>query len=212
MPRSGEPVERKPRRSKRGNGEGSIYLRKDGRWTAAYFVPKPGGGESRRYVYGRSPEEVETKLVEIRKQVRSGAPLAPAGLTVARYLGEWMEQVAVPRVRPNTARSYRDLIAKYLVPKLGRKRLGQLGARDVRQFLAALAADGATGARGAACGVGRRHAGGDHPAQRGEAGAGATAGEAGAGAVDGRAGQGVAHLDSGSPAARAVRGARSSPQ
>ncbi|GAB3184437.1 site-specific recombinase XerD [Micromonospora palomenae] len=147
MPRSesaGEqpPAERKPRRSKRGNGEGSIYLRKDGRWTAAYFVPKPGGGESRRYVYGRSPEEVETKLVEMRKQVQAGAPLAPAGLTVARYLEEWMEQVAAPRVRPNTARSYRDLIAKYLVPRLGRKRLGQLGARDVRQFLAALAGDG----------------------------------------------------------------------
>jgi len=134
--------ERKPRRSRRGNGEGSIYLRKDGRWTAAYFVPMPGGGESRRYVYGHSAEEVETKLVEIRKHVRAGAPLAPAGLTVARYLDEWMEQVAAPRVRPNTARSYRDLIAKYLVPKLGRKRLGQLGARDVRQFLAALSADG----------------------------------------------------------------------
>ncbi|MEU7802996.1 hypothetical protein AB0J14_35545 [Micromonospora arborensis] len=78
----------------------------------------------------------------MRKQVQSGAPLAPAGLTVARYLEEWMEQVAAPRVRPNTARSYRDLIAKHLVPRLGRKRLGQLGARDVRQFLAALSGDG----------------------------------------------------------------------
>ncbi len=74
------PVKRRPQRSKRGNGEGSIYLRTAGR-TAAYFVPKPGGGESRRYVRGRSPEELETKPVKIRKQVRARAPLAPAGLT-----------------------------------------------------------------------------------------------------------------------------------
>jgi hypothetical protein len=83
---SGTPEEeprpaRRTRRSKRANGEGSIYRRQDGRWTAAYFVPKPGGGESRRYVYGKTPEEVENKLVDIRKQVRSGAPVAPAGLT-----------------------------------------------------------------------------------------------------------------------------------
>jgi Phage integrase, N-terminal SAM-like domain len=116
--------EGRPRRSKRGNGEGSIYLRQDGRWTAVYFVPKPRGGESRRYVYGRSPEEVETKLVEIRKQVQSGGPVTPAGLTVGAYLAEWVDQVAAPRVRPNTARSYRDAITKYLIPTLGKKRLG----------------------------------------------------------------------------------------
>src|SRR5262249_31691572 len=44
-------------RGKRANGEGSIYQRKDGRWTAAYYVPLPTGGRSRRYVYGATPEE-----------------------------------------------------------------------------------------------------------------------------------------------------------
>ena len=43
-------------------------------------------------------------------------------------------------------RTYRDLITKYLVPKLGKKKLGALTARDVRQFLAALDRDG-VGAR-----------------------------------------------------------------
>lgn len=136
------PARRRPRRSKRANGEGSIYQRQDGRWTAAYYVPKPTGGESRRYVYGKTSDEVETKLVEIRNQVRSGAPVAPAGLTLARYLDEWMEQIAAPRIRPTTARSYRDAIRRHLAPKLGRKRLGQLTARDVRHFVAGLNAAG----------------------------------------------------------------------
>ena len=60
------------------------------------MVPKPGGGESRRYVYGKSPEEVEDELVELRKQVRSGTPVTPAGLKLGQYLSEWMEQVAAP--------------------------------------------------------------------------------------------------------------------
>lgn len=132
----------KPKRSKRGNGEGSIYQRKDGRWTAAYYVPDALGNRRRRYVYGDSPEAVEDELVRIRKQVKSGTPIAPAGLMLGQYLGEWVEQVAAPRVRPTTARSYRDLVAKYLVPRLGRKKLGSLTARDVRLFLAGLAKDG----------------------------------------------------------------------
>ena len=58
------PVE-DPRPGRRPSGtsrrrRGPIYQRKDGRWTAAYHVLEPGGGESGRYVYGRSPEEVET--------------------------------------------------------------------------------------------------------------------------------------------------------
>src|SRR5438477_9258402 len=113
-------------RGKRANGEGSIYQRQDGRWTAAYYVPLPTGGRRRRYAYGATPDEVEDKLVEIRKQVKAGAPIAPAGLTVGQYLGEWIEQVAAPRIRPTTARTYRDLITKYLVPKLGKKKLGTL--------------------------------------------------------------------------------------
>jgi hypothetical protein len=52
-----------------------------------------------------------------------------------------MEQIAAPRVRPLTARSYRDAINKRIGPRLGKKKLGQLAARDVRQFLAALEAE-----------------------------------------------------------------------
>jgi integrase len=123
-----------------------MWRRKDGRWTAACYVPKPGGGEVRRYVYGATPEEVEDKLVELRRHAKSALPVAPAGLTVAAYLAEWAAQVMAPRVRPTTARTYRGVIAKYIVPRLGRKRLGQLNARDVRKFLADMATDG-VGAR-----------------------------------------------------------------
>src|SRR6266545_760243 len=126
----GECMTRPPR--KRSNGEGSIYQRKDGRWTAAYFVPDHNGIRRRRYVYGDSPEAVEDKLVEIRKLVKSGVPVSPAGLNLETYLTEWIDQIAAPRVRPSTLESYRSAITKRIIPHLGRKKLGQLNARDVR--------------------------------------------------------------------------------
>jgi integrase len=131
-----------PKRSRRANGEGSTYQRRDGRWTAAYYVPDRSGKRRRRYVYGDSPETVEEKLVQLRQQVRSGTPVAPAGLTLAEYLTEWLDQVAAPRVRASTLYGYRNSSERYLIPRLGRRKLGALTARDVRGFLAVLAAEG----------------------------------------------------------------------
>jgi hypothetical protein len=130
------------KRGRRANGEGSIYRRQDGRWTAACYVPDRSGKRRRRYVYGRSPKAVEEQLVRIRQQVRSGTPVAPAGLTLAEYLTEWLDQVAAPRVRASTLYGYRNSVNRYLIPRLGRRKLGALTARDVRGFLVALAGDG----------------------------------------------------------------------
>ncbi|QSB15167.1 site-specific integrase [Natronosporangium hydrolyticum] len=130
------------KRGRRANGEGSIYQRSDGRWTAAYYVPDRFGTRRRRYVYGASPEAVEEQLVKLRQNVKSGTPVAPAGLSLAEYLSEWLDQVAAPRVRASTLYGYRNSISRYLTPRLGRKKLGSLTARDVRGFLAELSRDG----------------------------------------------------------------------
>ena len=39
--------------NQRANGEGSIYRRADGRWTAACYVLRPDGTRVRRAVYGK---------------------------------------------------------------------------------------------------------------------------------------------------------------
>ncbi len=43
--------------AKRGNGEGSIYRRKDGRWTAEMSLE---GGKS-KFIYGKTRKEVQEK-------------------------------------------------------------------------------------------------------------------------------------------------------
>ena len=43
--------------TRRGRDEGSIYRRKDGRWVAQYTT-----GDKRRYIYGKTRQDVAAKL------------------------------------------------------------------------------------------------------------------------------------------------------
>jgi integrase len=48
--------------NQRANGEGSIYRRADGRWTAACYVLRPDGTRVRRAVYGKTRKDAADQL------------------------------------------------------------------------------------------------------------------------------------------------------
>ena len=121
--------------AKRGNDEGSVWKRTDGRWSGAYFVPLPNGGRARRYVYGATREEAHRKVVDLMAQVARGLPVAGTQETVASYLRSWLDEVAAKRVRANTLVGYRNNVERHIVPVVGSKRLGRLSAKDVRTLI-----------------------------------------------------------------------------
>lgn len=123
---------------RRANGEGTIYPRKDGRYEGAAYVLTTDGTRRRIRVYGHTREEAAGKLTELMAQHRRGMPAVVNAPTVASYLAYWLPNVAKPRVRPLTYRSYEMYVREHIVPGLGRKRLDRLTARDVRAFLASL--------------------------------------------------------------------------
>jgi integrase len=89
---------------RRGNDEGSIWKRSDGRWSGSYFVPTATGGRVRRYVYGATRENVQAKLVKLMAQVERGLPVATTQATVGSYLRRWLAEVAAQRVRVGLTR------------------------------------------------------------------------------------------------------------
>lgn len=121
--------------SRRGNAEGSVWKRSDGRWSASYYVPTPNGGRVRRYVYGATREEASRKLVELMAQVSRGLPVASTTTTVQGYLRGWLDEVASKRVRPKTLTGYRSNVELHVVPRIGTRRLAKLSARDIRLML-----------------------------------------------------------------------------
>ena len=121
---------------RRANGEGTITKRKDGRYHAAAYVYRPDGTRTRKFVYGKTRDEVAQKLTEIQEKTRQGIPAATSTMALADYLTYWLSAVAPTRLKPATLNSYEGLTRLYIAPALGRKRLNRLSPADIRLFLA----------------------------------------------------------------------------
>jgi integrase len=120
---------------KRANGEGSIWLRKDGRYGYAAYVLTTAGTYKRVQGYARSHEDARRKLTELVQRSDQGVPVASVNWTVAEYLTYWLRHVVREDRRPKTYQGYESVVRLHLVPGLGRKRLAKLTAQDVRTFI-----------------------------------------------------------------------------
>ncbi|MFJ5708908.1 tyrosine-type recombinase/integrase [Streptomyces sp. NPDC093105] len=122
---------------RRANGEGTITKRSDGRYQAAAYVFRPDGTRTRKFVYGKTRDEVSDKLIEMQSKTRQGIPAATSAMAFGDYLTYWLATVAPTRLKPATLNSYEGLSRLYIRPALGKKRLNRLSPTDVRVFLAA---------------------------------------------------------------------------
>lgn len=120
------------------NGMGTIVQRKDGRYHAAVYVSTPSGHTVRKFVYGKTWEEVNDKRIELLDNNRKGIPSATSSMKIQDYIDYWLYQVAVHELRESTFESYEDLALHYIVPHLGSKRLNKLNVHDVRAFVSKL--------------------------------------------------------------------------
>ena len=62
---------------RRGHGEGSIYLRPDGRWCAYVTVGQVKGKQKRKYIYGKTRKDVAEKLKAVLRDQQLGVNIAP---------------------------------------------------------------------------------------------------------------------------------------
>lgn len=120
----------------RGNGEGSIYQRSDGKWCAAISVD----GGKRKVLYGRTRKDVADKLATALPDVKRGLPIPNQRLSTAAYLADWLEHTVKPSHRANTYHVYESMVRLHLNPALGRRPLAKLTPADVQQLQAALLA------------------------------------------------------------------------
>jgi integrase len=122
---------------KRSNGEGSIYPYKNG-YAAYVWVNTPSGKRQRKYVYGKTREEVHEKWIKLHTEARKG-PVATRHRTLDAFLSYWLESIVKPNLAPLTYVSYEGAVRLYIAPHLGAKRLDKLTVRDMREWLTRLA-------------------------------------------------------------------------
>src|SRR5215210_7482629 len=118
---------------RRGNGEGSIYRRKDGRWVGQYLVYTPSG-PTYRYLYGKTRKVAAEKLTKALAQRDGGLAFETGKLTVAEYMDKWLTESARNRLRPKTYKDYSGLTRLHIVPALGHLKLKKLTPLHVQSF------------------------------------------------------------------------------
>jgi integrase len=118
----------------RSNGEGSIFPYRKG-YAAYVWVTTPDDERKRRWVYGKSREEVHGKWLELHTAAKAGAVVTKSQ-TVSEYFRYWLTEVVVePDYAPHTVATYEGHSRLYIVPGLGKIRLDKLSIRHVRAWL-----------------------------------------------------------------------------
>lgn len=105
---------------KRGNGEGTITRRRDGRWEARATLPDG----RRKSLYGTTRQEVDAKLVAVRHSNQRGLPVPNDRDTVASYLAQWVETTR-PSLRLRTCERYAELLRLHVIPEIGKMTLAR---------------------------------------------------------------------------------------
>ncbi|MFF1321201.1 tyrosine-type recombinase/integrase [Streptomyces chartreusis] len=125
-------------RKRNPNGAGTITRRKDGRYQCAVYVLQPDGTRARKFAYGKTWQECDTKRRELLAKVDQGVPVPTRSAKLSEWLPYWLDNVIKPRRKLSTYDKYEAHVRLYLVPLLGAKRLESLGVADVRRFLVRL--------------------------------------------------------------------------
>lgn len=132
-------LKRRPATRRRGNGEGSISQRPDGRWMAQISMGVGADGKRvRRTVYGWTKKEVQDQLAKLQGQKFDGTLSKPGKTTLADFLNRWLEDVVRLNVRDRTYDCYRRTIEKHISPKIGGVRVDKLATAQIEWFYADL--------------------------------------------------------------------------
>ncbi len=118
-------------RRKRGQNEGSIHKRHDGRWVAVVSLGYRNGNRERKYLYGKTRREVQEKLTKTLRDQQQGLPVVPDRQTVGEFIEQWLENVSRHRVRTTTHETYASIIRNHIVPGIGGVRLSRLTPQHI---------------------------------------------------------------------------------
>jgi integrase len=113
---------------RRKHGEGSVYKRKDGRYSGFITLED----HRRKYFYAKTEQEVVKKIRGALHELEQGSLATGPQQTVEQFLEFWLEDVHKTKVRLITYETYRTIINKHLLPTLGHFRLQRLTVQHVQ--------------------------------------------------------------------------------
>lgn len=132
---------------KRGNNEGSIRQRPDGRWEARVTIgTNPGTGKpERRSIYGKTQAEVRKQMTQILNALDTGTYQRPDKTTVSKWMEEWIDTFCANKVKPLTLASYRGIIKNHINPRIGSLELQSVRGLHIQRLYNDMTEKGSSG-------------------------------------------------------------------
>src|SRR5215211_6611517 len=118
---------------RRGNGEGTITRRKDGRWEARYYIHTVDEAK-RKVLYGKTRAEARDKLAKALSDRIDGIVYDDENMTLGEYLDVWLEGSVYGSVRQSTYDRDTNLVNNHIKPVLGGVKLKKLNSAQVQTF------------------------------------------------------------------------------
>lgn len=123
---------------RRKSGEGSVHLRKDGRWEGRYVIDYDDKGYPKtRNVLAKTKSKCQAKLKHLREQFgnedKSHDTLCP-DMRFGVWLDFWYQNYLKPKLRVKTQEEYELRIYRHILPELGAISLNKLTAEDLQRF------------------------------------------------------------------------------
>jgi integrase len=119
--------------ARRGNGEGTITRRKDGRWEARYYV-QTANGAKRKVLYGKTRAEARDKLAKALSGRIDGIVYDDENMTLGEYLDVWLKGSVLGSVRHSTYDRDTHLVNNHIKPVLGGVKLKRLNSVHLQSF------------------------------------------------------------------------------
>lgn len=121
---------------KRKNGEGTVRLRKDGRWEGRIVIGYDENGLPKtKNVLAKTKGECIEKLKALKNTITPDTLIKlKADMPFGEWLDYWYETYCKPNARPATQRTYEGYIRLYLHPRLGSIPLNKVTTSDIQQM------------------------------------------------------------------------------
>lgn len=112
---------------------GHIF-QKEGHWYARFDYTDEAGRRRNKKRKAENKTAAKELLRQMLRQFEEHGPqlLDSQHITLSQYFDQWLETAAKPGLSERTHADYEALLQRYILPKLGRKKLSDLRALDIQ--------------------------------------------------------------------------------
>ena len=121
---------------RRKRGDGSVHLRKDGRWEGRVVIGYDDNGYPKtKNVLAKNKKECLQRLKVLKGSLKKVEPeRLSSDMCFGAWLDHWYQNQCKPTIGSKTQTDYENRIYRHIIPEIGQIPLNRLTAADLQQF------------------------------------------------------------------------------